>query len=99
MVYTREAETADQYIEKFAHENGRKYRVTVATSDGLEQIIIRGAGCVLISARELEKEIARKRGEILETYHAKREPEKKVHMAEHIPDEVAEAVRKADFHE
>ena len=99
VVYTREAETADQYIEKFAHENGRKYRVTVATSDGLEQIIIRGAGCVLISARELEKEIARKRGEILETYHAKREPEKKVHMAEHIPDEVAEAVRKADFHE
>ena len=96
VVYTREAETADQYIEKFAHENGRKYRVTVATSDGLEQIIIRGAGCVLISARELEKEIARKRGEMLETYHAKREPEKKVHMAEHISAEVAEAVRKAD---
>ena len=88
-----------QYIEKFAHENGRKYRVTVATSDGLEQIIIRGAGCGLISARELEKEITRKRGEMLETYQAKREPEKKVHMAEHIPDEVAEAVRKADFHE
>ena len=99
VVYTREAETADQYIEKFAHENGRKYRVTVATSDGLEQIIIRGAGCGLISARELEKEITRKRGEMLETYQAKREPEKKVHMAEHIPDEVAEAVRKADFHE
>ena len=50
VVYTREAETADQYIEKFAHENGRKYRVTVETSDGLEQIIIRGAGCGLISA-------------------------------------------------
>jgi len=99
VVYTREAETADQYIEKFAHENGRKYRVTVATSDGLEQIIIRGAGCGLISARELEKEITRKRGEMLETYQAKREPEKKVHMAERIPDEVAEAVRKADFHE
>lgn len=56
VVYTREAETADQYIEKFAHENGRKYRVTVATSDGLEQIIIRGAGCGLISARELERD-------------------------------------------
>ena len=77
VVYTREAETADQYIEKFAHENGRKYRVTVATSDGLEQIIIRGAGCGLISARELEKEITRKRGEMLETYQAKREPEKR----------------------
>lgn len=58
VVYTKEAETADQFIEKFAHENGRKYDVTVATSDGLEQIIIRGQGCGLISAREFEKEVA-----------------------------------------
>lgn len=57
VVYTKEAETADQYIERFAHENGRKYNVTVATSDGLEQIIIRGQGCALISAREFEKEV------------------------------------------
>ncbi len=57
VVYTKEAETADQYIEKFAHENGRKCRITVATSDGLEQIIIRGQGCSLISARELQEEI------------------------------------------
>ena len=59
VVYTKEAETADQYIEKFAHENGKKYNVTVATSDGLEQIIIRGAGCRLLSARELKEEIER----------------------------------------
>lgn len=58
VVYTKEAETADQFIEKFAHENGRKYDVTVATSDGLEQIIIRGQGCGLISSREFEKEVA-----------------------------------------
>ena len=57
VVYTKEAETADQYIERFAHENGRKYNVTVATSDGMEQIIIRGQGCGLISARELEAEV------------------------------------------
>lgn len=57
VVYTKEAETADQYIEKFAHENGRKYDVTVATSDGLEQIIIRGQGCSLLSARELLEEV------------------------------------------
>ncbi len=57
VVYTKEAETADQYIERFSHENGRKYDVTVATSDGLEQIIIRGQGCRLLSARELKKEI------------------------------------------
>ena len=54
VVYTKEAETADAYIEKFAHENGRKYKVTVATSDGLEQVIIRGQGCLLMSAREVK---------------------------------------------
>ena len=57
VVYTKEAETAVQYIEKFAHENAKKYKVTVATSDGLEQIIIRGAGCLLMSAGDLEKEV------------------------------------------
>lgn len=57
VVYTKEAETADQYIEKFAHEHAREYRVRVATSDGLEQIIIRGQGCGLVSAKELWKEI------------------------------------------
>ncbi|KLU64220.1 tetracycline resistance protein TetO [Desulfosporosinus acididurans] len=57
LVYTREAQTADQYIEKFAHDNQKKYNITVATSDGLQQIIIRGEGCVLLSARELKAEI------------------------------------------
>lgn len=68
VVYTKEAETADQYIEKFAHEHGRRYNVTVATSDGLEQIIIRGAGCSLISARELEQEVAEKNAALLKNY-------------------------------
>ena len=70
VVYTKEAETADQYIEKFTHENGAKYDITVATSDGLEQIIIRGQGCRLLSARDLKEEIRlaaeRLRGEYLE---------------------------------
>lgn len=52
VVFTREAETADQYIEKFAHDHARHERVAVVTSDGLEQIIIRGQGCALISSRE-----------------------------------------------
>lgn len=68
VVYTREAETADQYIEKFAHENGKKYHVTVATSDGLEQIIIRGQGCYLCSARELEEEVRKIEQELREKY-------------------------------
>ena len=69
VVFTKEAETADQYIEKFAHENSRKYRVTVATSDGLEQIIIRGEGCSLLSARELLLEIERVKKQLREDYH------------------------------
>ncbi len=51
VVYTKEAETADQYIEKTVHEIGRKRRVTVATSDALEQMIILGDGAVRMSAR------------------------------------------------
>ena len=66
VVYTKEAETADQYIEKFSHENGKKYDIVVATSDGLEQIIIRGAGCRLMSARELKQDVARVEKELAE---------------------------------
>lgn len=68
VVFTKEAETADQFIEKFAHENGRKYQVTVATSDGLEQIIIRGQGCNLLSARDLKAEIDRVKDRLREEY-------------------------------
>jgi len=57
LVYTREAQTADQYIERFAHDNNKKYNISVATSDGLQQIIVRGQGCLLLSARELKAEI------------------------------------------
>ncbi len=58
VVYTKEAETADQYIEKVTHEMSRKnHRVRVATSDGLEQIIILGAGAIRVSARELLEEV------------------------------------------
>lgn len=59
VVYTKEAETADQYIEKFAYRMGKNARVKVATSDGLEQLIIRGAGCMLMSARDLKEDVER----------------------------------------
>lgn len=71
VVYTKEAETADQYIEKFAHDHQEKYHVTVATSDGLEQIIIRGAGCHLLSARELKEEIESANKKLMEAYQEK----------------------------
>lgn len=57
VVYTKEAETADQYIEKVVHEIGRKYDVTVATSDGVEQVVTLGQGGRLMSAREFEEEV------------------------------------------
>ncbi len=57
VVFTREAETADQYIEKTANVMGRRYNVTVATSDGTEQVIIRSEGCALLSARDLKADI------------------------------------------
>ncbi len=76
VVFTKEAETADQYIEKFAHENSHKYDVTVATSDGLEQIIITGEGCRLISSRELQEEIRQSSSQILEDFQRTNQKEK-----------------------
>lgn len=87
VVFTKEAETADQYIEKFAHEHGKEYRVTVATSDGLEQIIIRGQGCALISARELEEELKRLEKEIWEEL-TEQQVKGKSYLGEVMPKEV-----------
>ncbi|MDQ7094667.1 TetM/TetW/TetO/TetS family tetracycline resistance ribosomal protection protein [Desulfosporosinus sp. PR] len=70
LVYTKEAQTADQYIEKFAHDNQKKYDITVATSDGLQQLIIRGAGSALLSARELKIEITRANERLKQEYQA-----------------------------
>jgi len=71
VVYTKEAETADRYIEKFAHTHGRRHNVRVATSDGQEQIIILGQGCLLVSAREFQKEVAAVEAHIREQYLTK----------------------------
>ena len=68
VVFTKEAETADQYIEKTVHAMGRKARVTVATSDGLEQVIILGQGAVRMSARMLKEEILSASAELRELY-------------------------------
>ena len=57
VVYTKEAETADMYIEKVTHELSRNHKVRVATSDGLEQIIIIGNGAVRVTAADFKKEL------------------------------------------
>lgn len=64
VVYTKEAETADMYIEKVTHELSRKHRVRVATSDNLEQLIILGAGATRVSAREFLEEVEAAEAEI-----------------------------------
>ena len=66
VVYTKEAETAAQYIEKTTHEIGRKYKVTVATSDALEQVIVMGQGAYRISARDFYEEVERTEKQIRE---------------------------------
>lgn len=87
VVYTKEAETADRFIERFAHDNAKKYRISVATSDGLEQIIIRGAGCILISARELEEEVRRAGAQTLASYQEKQQGGRRF-LGEHFPKEM-----------
>lgn len=71
VIFTRENQTADQYIEKFARENQEKYEITVATSDSLEQMIIRGDGCTVISAAELKEEIDSTNVRVMQVYREK----------------------------
>ena len=66
VVYTKEAETADAYIERVTYEIGKKHRVRVATSDGLEQMVILGHGALRISARAFKLEVEQAEGQISE---------------------------------
>ena len=66
VVYTKEAETADAYIERTTYELGRKYRVKVSTSDGPEQLIILGHGALRLSASNFREEVERVEGQIAE---------------------------------
>lgn len=68
VVYTREAETADAYIERTTHDMAKEHQVTVATSDRLEQMIVIGNGARRISARELEIEVKRRNEEAMERF-------------------------------
>jgi ribosomal protection tetracycline resistance protein len=76
VVFTREAQTADQFIEKFAHRHQDKYDITVATSDNLQQIIIRGAGSAVMSARELKEEVDNAGRRIMQAYDEIRRPDR-----------------------
>lgn len=67
VVFTATAQTADEYIERFATIHNEKYKIYVATSDSTEQVIIRGKGCILLSARDLKEEVDRANKEIKDT--------------------------------
>ena len=73
VVYTKEAQTADQYIEKFSYEHRERYQITVATSDGIEQMIVRGAGSLLLSARELKLKVSQAESRIAEVVSESKE--------------------------
>lgn len=68
VVYTKKGETADQYIEKFAHTYKNKYDITVATSDRLEQLTTSAQDARIISARELKEQIMLEKDRLKETY-------------------------------
>lgn len=71
VVYTKEGQTADQYIEKYVLENVKKKRITVATSDGLEQMMIFGQGALRMPARELREKVIAANQELRNRYIGK----------------------------
>jgi len=92
VVFTKEAQTADEYIEKFAHEHKKKYAIVVATSDALQQVIIRGSGAALLSARELKEELEAAR-ERAERAYLKGQKIRRVSLEEDLPPEVKERMQ------
>ena len=103
VVYTKEAETADQYIEKTVHEIGRKYNVTVATSDGLEQVIILGQGAQRMSAQGLLEDVEMMNQEIRRE-HLSKAPQSGQYLFENLPEHLQDDMEKIrlgekEFHE
>ena len=103
VVYTKEAETADQYIEKTVHEIAKKHHVSVATSDAMEQMIIIGQGARRISARDLLEEIKITNQEMREE-HIGQTKKSKQYLFEGLSDEMAEfmddvRMGRKEFHE
>ena len=86
VVYTKEAETADQYIEKVVHHIGRKYHVTVVTSDGVEQVITMGQGGTRISSRDFLEEIEYTK-KLIEEDNEKQRVSDRHYLFDHADDE------------
>jgi predicted RNA-binding protein with PIN domain len=93
IVYTKEAQTADQFIEAVSSQMARDYQIRVATSDGLEQMIILAQGASRMSARELKKEIDLANKDIKETYEKKKDKGRNLLM-NNLSPEMAELLEK-----
>lgn len=91
VVYTKEAETADQYIEKTVHRMNRKYQVTVATSDALEQVIILGQGAQRLSAQGLKDEVEKTGREIRQILDERRENDRN-YLLNALPEDMVDLV-------
>lgn len=92
VIYTKEAETADLYIEKAAHELSKKYKVTVATSDAVEQVIIYGAGAYRMSAQSLLEELLLTKG-LMREHYEKREAKQAGGILAQMSEEDARALQ------
>jgi len=86
VVFTRKAQTADQYIERFAHSNSHRYDITVATSDHLQQVIILGAGCTVWSAEDLREEMLKANERVMKTYRERHSPQRE-YLMDKLSDE------------
>ena len=88
VVYTNEAETADQYIEKVVHNIGKKYNVTVVTSDGVERVVTLGQGGRIISSQDFEEEVAFVNSQIREENENRRMSSKN-YLFDHMDKDLA----------
>ena len=92
VIYTKEAETADLYIEKAAHELSKRYKVTVATSDAVEQVIIYGAGAYRMSAQNLLEELVLTKS-LMREHYEKRDEKKAGGILAQMSEEDAKALK------
>ena len=93
IVYTREAETADQYIEKTVRKISRNHEVTVATSDALEQVIILGQGARRMSAAGIREEMELAREE-LKAEHLSKGARLRHYLFDHLEEETAKEMER-----
>ena len=95
VVYTKEGETADQFIERTVNTKGGTHKITVATSDRLEQTVVMGNGASRMAASELLKEIKDKKEEIRKEYSPDRIKDR-VNMLDGISEDVKKELEGLD---